>query len=284
MPEEMDMAGGLPFGIRDAMNYWVERATRAMVLKKTQESNQGSGASLAARSGREEDHFFDNTMNSSIPVNLVERAFRNMTSLQKLYIHSPAHPLMWAFSYEMPALKHVTIHQNTASPLLLCWLAKQSALTSIEYFPDAEYIAKWFPDEGPEVERHFLPKLREVTTNVRGVVLFVPGRPVTSVHIRIPKDEVWAAGEVHSKSERDEDYATRHAWRQHVTRRSSLKNVGRALRASTQPIQKLGLSPASVTVLEPFLRLAVETLPAVLTHLTITMHYDGVSALFSIHA
>jgi hypothetical protein len=266
----MDVARAVPSGSSDVMTYWSERVARASALN--QEFNQ-SGAFLAAHPSQEEDHFFDNTMGSSIPVVMVEQAFRNMTSLQKLVIHSPCHPLMWAFSYELPALKHVKIHQNAASPLLLCWLAKQSAVTSIEYHPESQYIEKWFPNEGPEVESHFLPNIREITTTIGGAVLFVPGRPVKSLHMFIPR--TWAPGEVESELEQDEGYATGHAWRKYVTRRFSMKNLGRALRSSTRPIHKLGLEAPSTTILEPFLRLAIENLPAI-THLTLTMDYERV--------
>jgi hypothetical protein len=189
---------------------------------------------------------------------------------------------MWAFSYELPALKHVTIHQNAASPLLLCWLAKQPAVTSVEYYPDSQYIDKWFPNEGPEVESHFLPNVREITTTIGGVVLFVPGRPVESLHMLIPKGGTWPR-EVESELEQDEDYATGYAWRKYVTRRFSIKNLGRALRSSTRPIHRLGFSAPSTAILELFLRLAIENLPA-LTHLTITMDYERVCTLFACDA
>jgi hypothetical protein len=275
MPGEMDVASAFPSGFGDVMTYWSKRVARASALN--QEFKQ-RGAFLTAHPSQEEDHFFDNTMCSSIPVAMVEHAFRNMTSLQKLVIHSPSHPLMWAFSYELPALKLVKIHHNAASPLLLCWLAKQPAVTSIEYHPESQYIEKWFPNEGPEVESHFLPNIREITTNIGGAVLFVPGRPVRSLHLLIPR--TWKPGEFESELEQNEDYATGYAWRKYVNRRFSMKNLGLALRSSTRPIHRLGLSAPSTTILEPFLRLAIENLPAV-THLTITMDFERVRTPFA---
>jgi hypothetical protein len=99
------------------MIYWSKRVARASALNQ---KFKQCGAFLAAHPSQKEDHFFDNTMCSSIPVAMVEQAFQNMTSPQKPVIHSPSHPLMWALSSELPALKHVKIHQNAASPLLIC--------------------------------------------------------------------------------------------------------------------------------------------------------------------
>ncbi|KIM25681.1 hypothetical protein M408DRAFT_10311 [Serendipita vermifera MAFF 305830] len=253
-------------------DYWVKKAVQSASIHRSQQS---PGALLLAQSSPEEQLFFDSAMMHSLPVAFIEHAFRNMTSLQTLVVHTPSHPHMWTFTCELPALRHITIHKHADSSLLVCWLAKQPGLTSIQYSPSPQYLQGWFPNEGPEVEPHFLPNLREITTDMVGVIVFVPGRPVETLNLDVPRG---------ATLQDDGSGVNSNEGGPINARVFDKKNFARALRASTTPIKRLTLSGVRISDVNPFLQLVTKTLPS-LTYLNIKMDWEnqGIDAMLEEH-
>lgn len=241
MPDSMP-PGGVPSNGRwaEKMGFWTERVRNSL------DHNQKQRPMTLPEPI---ELFFNRGMEHSFPLSLIEAAFNNMTRLDTLVVHAPSHPLLWSFTASIPTLRSVKIHKNADSFLLLFWLAKQRSLSSISYLLEPWYKKK-FPEGGPEKEPHVFPQLETIHSNIRGLLAWLPNRPVSEIALDIEKDDAILLS--------DGSVLNETSW---ATEKWSMDSIASALKQSIRPIRKFSLTVTNNAILARFLPVFLEALP-----------------------